>query len=82
MHDRVDGDEFQLTQILISQMLGVQRTGVTAAAGILQKKNMIGYSRGKIAVLDRSRLEDNACECYWIVKEEFDRLGAGRLPIH
>ena len=75
MHDRVDGDEFQLTQILISQMLGVQRTGVTAAAGILQKKMMIGYRRGRIAVLDRLRLEDNACECYWIVKEEFDRLG-------
>jgi len=82
MHDRVDGDEFQLTQNLISQMLGVQRTGVTAAAGILQKKKMIGYSRGKIAVLDRLRLEDNACECYWIVKEEFDRLGSGRPPIH
>jgi CRP-like cAMP-binding protein len=80
MHDRVDGDEFHLTQNLISQMLGVQRTGVTAAAGILQKKKMIVYSRGKISVLDRPRLEDNACECYWIVKEEFDRLGAGRLP--
>jgi len=82
MHDRVDGDEFQLTQTLISQMLGVQRTGVTAAAGILQKKKMIGYSRGKIAVLDRLRLEDNACECYWIVKEEYERLGAGRPPLH
>jgi CRP-like cAMP-binding protein len=75
MHDRVDGDEFQLTQNLISQMLGVQRTGVTAAAGLLQKKKMIGYRRGRIAVLDRPRLEDNACECYWIVKEAFDRLG-------
>ncbi len=81
MHDRVDGDEFHLTQNLMSQMLGVQRTGVTAAAGILQKKNMIGYSRGKIAVLDRLRLEENACECYWIVKEEFERLGTGRLPL-
>lgn len=74
MHDRVDGDEFQLTQGVISQMLGVQRTGVTAAAGILQKKMMIRYSRGKIAILDRQGLEDNCCECYWIVKEEFDRL--------
>ena len=82
MHDRVDGDEFQLTQTLISKMLGVQRTGVTAAAGILQKKKMIGYSRGKIAVLERLRLEDNACECYWIVKEEYERLGAGRPPLH
>jgi CRP-like cAMP-binding protein len=77
MHDRVNGDEFQLTQNLISQMLGVQRTGVTAAAGLLQKKKMIGYRRGRIAVLDRLRLEDNTCECYWIVKEEFDRLGPG-----
>jgi hypothetical protein len=77
MHDRVNGDEFQLTQNLISQMLGVQRTGITAAAGLLQKKKMIGYRRGTIAVLDRLRLEDNTCECYWIVKEEFDRLGPG-----
>jgi len=81
MHDRVDGDEFHLTQNLMSQMLGVQRTGVTAAAGILQKKNMIGYTRGKIAMLDRPRLEDNACECYWIIKKEFERLGIGRLPL-
>ena len=81
MHDRVDGDEFHLTQNLMSQMLGVQRTGVTAAAGILQKRNMIGYTRGKIAMLDRRRLEDNACECYWIIKEEFERLGIGRLPL-
>src|SRR5260370_9117608 len=82
MHDRVDGDEFQLTQILISQMLGVQRTGVTAAAGILQKKNMIGYSRRKIADLGRLRFADNACEGYCILEEALARLEARRAPIH
>jgi CRP-like cAMP-binding protein len=78
IHDRVDGDEFTLTQDIISQMLGVQRTGVTEAAGTLQKKKMIRYSRGKIEILDRPGLEDNACECYWIVKEELDRLMGAR----
>jgi len=82
MHDRVDGDEFKLTQNAISQMLGVQRTGVTAAAGTLQKKKMIHYSRGQIAILDRQRLEDNCCECYWIVKEELDRLDHTEDPLH
>jgi len=82
VQDRCGGTDIPLTQNTLAQMLGVQRTGVTAAAGILQKKKMIGYSRGKIAVLDRPRLEDNACECYWIVKEEFERLGAGRPPLH
>ena len=74
IHDRVDGDEFLLTQDVISQMLGAQRTGVTEAAGSLQKKQMIRYSRGRIVVLNRQRLEETACDCYLIVKEEFDRL--------
>ena len=74
IHDRVDGDEFLLTQEVISQMLGAQRTGVTEAAGSLQKKQMIRYSRGRIVVLNRQRLEETACDCYLIVKEEFDRL--------
>lgn len=78
IHDRVDGDEFLLTQDIISRMLGVQRTGVTGAAGILQKKGMIRYVRGKITILDRQVLEETACECYWIVKEEFDRLVGAR----
>ena len=82
IHDRVDGDEFLLTQDIISQMLGAQRTGVTEAAGTLQKKQMIRYSRGKIAVLDRQRLEEAACECYWIVREEIDRLAGARNPSH
>jgi len=74
IHDRVDGDEFLLTQDIISLMLGVQRTGVTGAAGILQRKGMIRYVRGKITILDRQALEETACECYWIVKDVFDRL--------
>ena len=74
IHDRVDGDEFLLTQDIISLMLGVQRTGVTGAAGILQRKGMIRYVRGKITILDRQALEETACECYWIVKDAFDRL--------
>lgn len=78
IHDRVDGDEFLLTQDIISQMLGVQRTGVTGAAGTLQKKEMIRYVRGKITILDRQALEETACECYWIVKDEFDRLVGAR----
>ena len=77
-HDRVDGDEFLLTQDVISRMLGAQRTGVTDAAGALQKKGIIRYSRGKIAVLDRQGLEEAACDCYLIVKEEFDRLAGAR----
>jgi CRP-like cAMP-binding protein len=78
IHDRVDGDQFLLTQDVISMMLGAQRTGVTDAAGTLQKKGVISYSRGRIEVLDRQKLEETACECYWIVREEYDRLtGAG-----
>jgi CRP-like cAMP-binding protein len=74
IHDRVDGDRFQLTQDIISMMLGAQRTGVTDAAGSLQKKGVIGYSRGRMAILDRRKLEETACECYWIVREEYERL--------
>ena len=74
IHDRVDGDEFLLTQDIISVMLGAQRTGVTDAAGTLQKKGIISYSRGRLAVLDRGKLEEASCECYWIVREEYDRL--------
>jgi CRP-like cAMP-binding protein len=74
IHDRVDGDRFQLTQDIISMMLGAQRTGVTDAAGSLQKKGVIGYSRGRMAVLDRQKLEETACECYWTIREEYERL--------
>lgn len=82
IHDRVDGDQFLLTQDIISIMLGAQRTGVTDAASTLQKKGIISYSRGRIEILDRQKLEETACECYWIVKEEYDRLSGTRTPSH
>ena len=78
MHDRVQADEFVLTQDIISMMLGAQRTGVTEAAGALQKRGIISYSRGRMAVLGRQKLEETACECYWIVREERDRLNGIR----
>jgi len=63
-----------MTQKLIAHMLGVRREGVTEAAGKLQKAGLIHYGRGHIAVLDRLRLEAQACECYAVVKREYDRL--------
>ncbi len=73
-HDRVNGDEFELTHQFLSKMLGVRRAGVSVAAGILQKADLIKYSRGRITILDREGLEAISCECYRIVREELDRL--------
>jgi len=73
-HDRVDTDELVMTQELIADMLGVRREGVTVAAGHLQDIGTISYVRGRIQILNRQKLEDTACECYRVVKEEFDRL--------
>ncbi len=73
-HDRVEADEFLLTQEFLSQMLGVRRATVTVAAGLLQKAGLISYRRGRITVLDRGGLEEAACECYRIIKKEYDRL--------
>jgi CRP-like cAMP-binding protein len=72
--DRLASNELTMTQELIANMLGVRREGVTEAAGKLQSAGLIHYSRGKITVLDRRRLEERACECYQVVKTEFDRL--------
>jgi hypothetical protein len=63
-----------MTQDLIANMLGVRREGVTEAAGKLQKLELIRYSRGHIVVLDRPKLEARVCECYGVVKKEYDRL--------
>lgn len=72
--DRLHGSRLLMTQELIANMLGVRREGVTEAAGKLQKLGVIAYSRGKIEVLDRARMECLCCECYAVVKKETDRL--------
>ena len=73
-HDRVNSDELIMTQELIADMLGVRREGVTVAAGRLQEAGAISYVRGHITILDRQKLEQTVCECYRVVKDEFDRL--------
>jgi CRP-like cAMP-binding protein len=72
--DRLSSNELSMTQELIANMLGVRREGVTEAAGKLQDAGLIRYRRGTITVLDRPKLEARSCECYQVVKTEFDRL--------
>jgi CRP-like cAMP-binding protein len=72
--DRLEGDELVMTQELIANMLGVRREGVTEAALKLQQAGLIRYARGHITVLDRAGLEKRTCECYAVVKKEYDRL--------
>ena len=72
--DRLTGSELVMTQELIANMLGVRREGVTEAALKLQQMGLIRYSRGRISVLDRPGLERLSCECYAVVKKEYDRL--------
>lgn len=72
--DRLHSNELVMTQELIANMLGVRREGVTEAAGKLQDAGLINYRRGHIKVLDRAGLEHRACECYSVVKKEYDRL--------
>ena len=78
--DRLDGDELVMTQELIASMLGVRRTGVTQAASQLQAAGLIRYSRGRISVLNRPGLEKRTCECYQVVKKEYERLLPERRP--
>ena len=73
-HDRLKTDELIMTQELIADMLGVRREGVTVAAGHLQDAGAISYVRGRIQILDRQKLEETVCECYQVVKDEFERL--------
>jgi CRP-like cAMP-binding protein len=77
--DRLQGDELVMTQELIANMLGVRREGVTEAALKLQRAGLIRYARGRISVLDRAGLEERTCECYAVVKKEYDRLLPERL---
>jgi Mn-dependent DtxR family transcriptional regulator len=72
--DRLQGDVLVMTQELIANMLGVRREGVTECAVRLQRAGLIRYSRGRISVLDRPGLEKRSCECYAVVKREYDRL--------
>jgi CRP-like cAMP-binding protein len=72
--DRLHSNELVMTQELIANMLGVRREGVTAAAGRLHRAGLIDYQRGHITVLDRAQLELRVCECYAVVKKEYERL--------
>jgi CRP-like cAMP-binding protein len=77
--DRLTGDELVMTQELIANMLGVRREGVTEGALKLQKAALIQYRRGRITVLNRKGIEKRACECYAVVKKEYDRLLPNKL---
>ena len=79
--DRLQGSELVMTQELIANMLGVRREGVTESALKLQSSGLIRYSRGRIKVLDRDGLEERTCECYAVVKKEYDRLLPATLAI-
>jgi CRP-like cAMP-binding protein len=72
--DRLETDELVMTQELIANMLGVRREGITYAAGRLQESGLISYVRGRITILDRRGLEATVCECYRVVRDEYDRL--------
>jgi CRP-like cAMP-binding protein len=78
--DRLQGHELVMTQELIANMLGVRREGVTEGALRLQKAGLIRYARGHITVLDRQGLEKRSCECYTVVKKEYDRLLPDKVP--
>ena len=73
-HDRVPGDEYPLTQEFLGEMLGVRRAGVSVAAGLLKRRNLIHYRRGRVRILDRKGLEKTACECYAIIRAEHENL--------
>lgn len=73
-HDRVGADEFRLTQQFLSNMLGVRREAVSKAAGALQRRGLVDYTRGRITVLDRAGLEAAACECYRVIRDETDQV--------
>jgi CRP-like cAMP-binding protein len=83
VHDRVEGDDINLTQEFMSDMLGVRRAGVTQTAQKIQESGLIYYNRGHIQILNRSGLEAYACECFKTVRDEYDRLLGkkhGELP--
>jgi len=73
-HDCIEGDTVPLTQEFLAQMLGVRRTTVTIAARLLQSAGMIRYRRGLVHIVDRAALEDAACECYALIRQQIDRI--------
>ena len=73
-HDRVAADQFPITHEFLAQMLGVRRASVTEAVGTLQQAGLIAYRRGKMTVVDRAGLVAAACECYRVIRAEYDRL--------
>lgn len=77
-HDGVGSDDLSLTQEFIAQMLGVRRSSVNVVAGMLQKRGLIGYSRGRITILNRKGMEDCSCECYGVVRRRYNRVLAIR----
>jgi CRP-like cAMP-binding protein len=81
MHDYVESDKLRLTQEVISNMLGARRAGVAKAALILRDAGLISYVRGQITILDRTGLEVRTCECYEVIKKEFDDLYSNQLSI-
>ncbi len=79
--DRVDSDEFPLTQEFLGQMLGVRRPTVSLTGSALQRAGLIRYSRGRITIVDRRGLEEVSCECYAYVKEQFDEAFDDGRPV-
>lgn len=72
--DRCDSDDFMLTQEFMAQLLGVSRTGINLVAGMFSKAKLISYVRGKITVLDRAGLEEVCCDCYFAMRNQFDKV--------
>ena len=73
-HERAAADPFPLTHEFLAQMLGMRRASVTEAVGTLQQAGLIAYRRGRMSIVDRAGLEAAACECYGVIKAEYDRL--------
>jgi hypothetical protein len=73
--DRVDSESLPITHDFLATMLGTDRSSVSLAAGVLQKKKLIGYTRGAVRIVDRKKLEDSACECYGVIRQYDGELG-------